>query len=57
MTAREKYIYRACYFFVGRNLIIFTIEMGVQAVTKRGDPSARGQGVFRRRNERIAWNG
>jgi len=40
---------------LGRDIIIFTVEMGIPAVTRRGDPSARGQGVSWWLNEKIAW--
>jgi len=40
---------------LGRDIIIFTVEMGIPAVTRRGDPSAGGQGVSWRLNEKIAW--
>jgi hypothetical protein len=32
---------------LGRDTIIFTVEMGILAVTRSGDPSAGGQGVSR----------
>lgn len=40
---------------LGRDIIIFTVEMGIPAVTRSGDPSAGGQGVSWWLNEKIAW--
>jgi len=40
---------------LGEDIIIFTVEMGIPAVTRSGDPSAGGQGVSWWLNEKIAW--
>jgi hypothetical protein len=40
---------------LGRDIIIFTVEMGIPAVTRKGDPSAGGQRVSWWLNEKIAW--
>jgi len=40
---------------LGRDTIIFAVEMGILIVTRSGHPSAGGQGVSRGLNEKIAW--
>lgn len=52
---RKNKLTSAVISLLGRDIIIFTVEMGFPAVTRSGDPSAGGQGVSRWVNEKIAW--